>query len=83
MAAVTRRLFSTQASAKSTVLMPRSSVCFLISAAMSMDSGRHSVSSMRLSSRAAREPGSAASTFGYLAVSTPRASGLYDTTPRP
>ena len=46
-------------------------------------SGRHSASSMRLSWRPARLPGSADRLTLYLPVSTPRARGLYGTTPSP
>jgi hypothetical protein len=43
---------------------------------MASDSSRNSVSVMRLSPRAAREPSAGAYPGRYLPVSTPRATGL-------
>ena len=76
MTEVTAALLSTQAVAQCTSVAPRASACALSFSAMIRLSGRHSVSIMRLSWRAARLPGSAVWLTRYLPESTPRASGL-------
>jgi hypothetical protein len=69
-------LLSTQATANCTGVMPRASACALISRAVRSAAGCHSVCIMRLSWRPARVSAGGGASGSYLAVSTPRASGL-------